>query len=94
LNLLVLRNSERQVVLFEQTLIPRVELALDSARASYAAGRAELSEVIEPELALLAARLERSRLLVEREKALVAIETWSALDVEALHAVQPGSAGM
>jgi outer membrane protein TolC len=93
LNLLVLRNSERQLRLFDETFMPRATLAVDLAHASYAAGRAGLSEVVEPELAALEVRLARARLLVEREKALVAIETWSALDVEALHSALPGSMG-
>ncbi len=94
LNLLVLHNSERQARLFEETFIPRAELAIELSQASYIAGQVSLSEAVEPELALLDARLARARFLTEREKALVAIETWSALDVEALHAVVPGSTGM
>ena len=39
-------------------------------------------------------RKENAELRIEREKALVAIETWSALDVETLHAVGLRMPGM
>ena len=94
LNLLVLHNAERQAILFEQTLLPRAELTVEATQASFAAGRATLSQLVETQLAHLDARLTRAQLRTEREKALVAIETWSALDVEALHAVGLGTPGM
>jgi outer membrane protein TolC len=88
LNLLVLRDAERQAVLFADTLGPRAELLVANAQASYAAGRSSLAGVVEVQLALLEVRLTLARLRVEREKALVAIESWSALDVEAPHPVR------
>jgi hypothetical protein len=42
---------------------------------------------------LLDARLTLAQLKSEREKALAAIETWSKLDVEALHPVKMGTGG-
>lgn len=94
LNLLVLHDSERQARLFEDAFLPRAELTVELARASYLAGKVTLSEAIDPEFAMLDARLAHAMLLIQREKALVAIETWSALDVEALHVVQPRVTGM
>ena len=94
LDLEVLRNAERQAELFETTFLPRAELLVENAQASYAAGQAELSTVVEAELTRLDAELARAQLRTEREKALVAIEIWSALDVEALHSVGLGMPGM
>jgi outer membrane protein TolC len=90
----VLHNAERQAALFAETLLPRAELLVGSEQASYASGRASVTELVERRMALLDARLALAQLRTEREKALVAIETWSALDVEALHAVGLGSPGM
>lgn len=90
LNLLVLHNAERQAALFEGTLLPRAELLVGAAQASFAAGRTTLAELVATQLAHLDTRLVLTQLRAEREKALVAIETWSALDVEALHAVGLG----
>jgi outer membrane protein TolC len=94
LNLLVLHGAERQARLFAETIEPRAELLARSAAAGYASGAGSLEDLVAARLAVLDARLARERLRAEREKALVAIETWSALDVEALHAVGLRMPGM
>lgn len=94
LNLFVLHDAERQSALFAGTLLPRAELLVGTERASYLSGRATLAELVETQLTLLDARLAFAELRTEREKALVSIETWSALDVEALHSVGASSASM
>jgi hypothetical protein len=87
LNLYVLRNDERQVSLFEQTIIPRAKEAVQIAQTAYAAGRLTFADLIDAQRTLLAARLVAAQLRTEREKALAAIETWSTVDVETM---QPG----
>ncbi len=87
LNLYVLRNDERQVALFEQSVIPRAREVVQIAQTSYAAGRLTFVDLIDAERTLLDARLAAAQLRTEREKALAAIETWSAVDVETM---QPG----
>jgi len=87
LNLYVLRNDERQVALFEQSIIPRAKEAVQIAQTAYAAGRLAFADLIDAHRTLLAARLVTAQLRIEREKALTAIETWSAVDVASM---QPG----
>ena len=84
LNLSVLRNDERQVALFEDTIIPRARETVRVAQAAYAVGRIPFADLAEAQRTLLDARLAVAQLRTEREKALAAIETWSAVDVEAL----------
>jgi hypothetical protein len=87
LNLSVLRNDERQVALFEDTVIPRARETVRVAQAAYATNQIAFADLMEAERTLLDARLVVAQLRTEREKALAAIETWSAVDVETL---QPG----
>jgi outer membrane protein TolC len=92
LDLYVLRSDERQADLFERVLVPRADLTARAAEAGLAAGRGTLMDVVRARRAALAAKLALAELRAQREKALVAIETWSRLDVEALHPVSLGSA--
>ncbi len=94
LDLYVLHNAERQEAFFQDTIVPRAELLAHTARASLASGRAQLKEVMEAQREALDARLALAMLRVEREKALVAIETWSRVDVEALHPVRMSGASI
>jgi outer membrane protein TolC len=91
LDLYVLRNAERQAALFQDTLVPLAELIARASETGLGTGRTSMAEVVEARRALLDARLVQAMLRVEREKALAAIETWSALDVEALHPVRSGA---
>jgi len=90
LELYVLRNDERQAALFESVLLPRAELAARTAAATFAAGRGTASELVAARRTALDARLALAELRAQREKALVAIETSTKLDVEALHPVSLG----
>ena len=84
LNLYVLRNDERQVELFEKVIIPRAEQTVSVAAASYANDRVTFVNLLDAQRTLLDARLAAAQLRIEREKALAAIETWSAVDVQAM----------
>lgn len=89
LNLFVLRNSERQVRLFEETFLPRLQQTVDLALTSYAAGRGNFSDILDSERARLEALRTVAELRTEREKALAAIETWTAVDVEVMTSMRP-----
>jgi outer membrane protein TolC len=93
LDLYVLRNAERRIALFEKTIIPRAEQAVALSQVSWSSGRGDRTSSIEMRRTLLDARLTLAQLKSEREKALAAIETWSKLDVEALHPVKMGTGG-
>jgi outer membrane protein TolC len=94
LNLYVLRNDERQVALFEGSIIPRARQTVEIARTAYSAGRVGFVELLDAQRTLLDARLAASQLRIEREKALAAIETWAAVDVEAMRPGSPSSRGV
>ena len=87
LNLYVLRNDERQIELFQNAILPRSQQAIKVAQTAFANSRLSFAELIGAQRALLDARLVLAQLRTEREKALSAIETWSAVDVETM---QPG----
>lgn len=89
LNLYVLRNDERQITLFDGTILPRTRQTVQVARTSFAVGRVPFLELLDAQRTLLDVRLTLAQLRTEREKALAAIETWSAVDVEAM---RPGPA--
>lgn len=84
LNLAVLRNDERQVALFEQAIVPRARQTVQILLTSYPTQRASWFDLLDAQRTLLDARLTLAQLRTEREKALVAIETWSAVDVETI----------
>ncbi|HOW96443.1 MAG TPA: TolC family protein [Kiritimatiellia bacterium] len=67
------RDSERRIALFRDSLIPRTEEAYAVARQAFAAGRAEFMDVNDVQRMLLEFRLAHERALVERELALVEI---------------------
>lgn len=93
LDLFVLRNDERQARLFEEVLLPRARLSADATETAYASGTARIDDLVRARRAVLEAELALAELRAQREKALVAIETSTALDVEALHPVRLGAAG-
>jgi outer membrane protein TolC len=84
LNLYALRNDERQIKLFQETLIPRARQMIELAQTSYSTGKLPFADVVEAERELLNARQVTAQLLVERDKALIAIESESAMDAEAM----------
>ncbi len=84
LNLYVLRNDERQIALFDGAIIPRARQTVQIAQTAYAANRVGFVELLDGQRTLLEARLAAAQLQMEREKALAAIETWSAVDVEVM----------
>ncbi|MGQ9588844.1 MAG: TolC family protein [Planctomycetota bacterium] len=91
LNLYVLRNAERQAALFDGTIIPRARETVQIAQTAYAAGRVSFVELLDAQRTLLDARLALAQVRTEREKALAAIETWSAVDAEVM---RPGSTAL
>jgi hypothetical protein len=59
----------------------------------YVAGRIPFVELLDTQRTLLDAWLALAQLRTEREKALAVIETWSAVDVEAMRATPLGGGG-
>lgn len=91
LDLAVLHETERQVDLFERLFLPRAKAVATSAEASLSSGRGSLADVVMARRAAIDTALLLAQLKVDREKTLSAIDTWSAVDVEALHSVRMGA---
>jgi len=83
-NLYALRNDDRQIKLFQETLVPRARQMIELAQTSYSTGSLPISDLVAAERELLNARLVTAQLLVERDKALLAIESDTAVDAEAM----------
>jgi outer membrane protein TolC len=84
LDLVVLRSTERQAALFRDVLVPRAELLARSAESALAAGRGDMTDVLEARRALIDARRTLAELAAEHEKACAAIESASDLDLDSL----------
>jgi outer membrane protein TolC len=84
LNLAALRNDERQIDLLEKIVLPRARQTVELSHTSYAAGKIGFLELLDAQRTLLDVRLTLAELRTEREKAVAAIETWSAVDVEVM----------
>jgi cobalt-zinc-cadmium efflux system outer membrane protein len=74
-----LRNAERQVALFETTLIPRLAQTVETTHKAFAVGRASLVEVVEARQMLLKMRIMAAEMRMERESMLAEIESLAAI---------------
>ena len=88
LDLTDLRNTARQLELFRGTLLPRAEAIARTSETGQATGRGTIADIVMARRAQVDTRFMLAQLQAEREKALAAIESWSSLDVEALHMVR------
>jgi outer membrane protein TolC len=77
-----LRNAEREAQLLGGTVIPRLEQAVETSRASYVTGRSSLGDLIEAQRMLLDSRRMLAELRIEREKLLVEIEKLAGMEPE------------
>jgi outer membrane protein TolC len=73
-----LRNDEREIALYEQSIIPRMDETVQITGASYSNGRAGLMDILESRRMLVETRLMYAEMRIEREKLVVAIEELSA----------------
>lgn len=84
--LYVMRNSERQATLLEQTILPSAQQAMNSARDRYSAGQGTFTDVIAAQRTLLDIRSAIAEARVEREKRLAEMEAIAGVDIETLSA--------
>jgi outer membrane protein TolC len=80
--LYLLRNAERQVTFFRDTIVPRAEEVVTRARASYTAGQIPLVELLDSQRMLIDVRVMLSQMRIEREKLLAEAESLAAVDIE------------
>lgn len=82
--LFFLRNAERQTGLFQSTITPLAEQAMNASRVSYMAGTVGYSDLIDSQRTLLNVRLMTTQVRIEREKRLAELEALAGTDVETL----------
>jgi outer membrane protein TolC len=70
----MVRNSERQSALFEQTIVPAAQRIVESTRQGYAAGTSSFLELIEAQRTLLEVRVTAAEAWAAREKSLAELE--------------------
>jgi outer membrane protein, heavy metal efflux system len=68
------RDAERRIALYRDTLIPRAEESLRSARESYEAGREDFLNVLDAERVLLEFRLSHERARTDRGERLSEVD--------------------
>jgi cobalt-zinc-cadmium efflux system outer membrane protein len=78
LTLYDLRDTQRQIALFEGAVVPRLEQSVEVTRAEYVAGRTGLSQVLEARRMVVEADLMLAAMRVEREKLLLDLERLAA----------------
>ena len=92
-----LRNAERQVALFRQSILPKARQAWETTAQSYAAGLVGLTDVLDTQRTLLTVRLAIAQAQTTREKKLAELEALAGVDIEGLSrpttapATQPAS---
>src|SRR5581483_8785795 len=84
--LVVLRNSERQSKVFEETILPRAREVLASMRQNYTTGAGSFSDFVESQRTVLEIRTTIAEARIEREKQLAALEALAGVDIETLAA--------
>ncbi len=82
--LFFLRNAERQTELFQKTIMPLAEQAMNSSRVSYMAGTVNYSDLIDSQRTLLNVQLMTAQVRIEREKRLAELEALAGTDIETL----------
>jgi len=82
--LLSLRDSERQVSLLEQRILPMAILAADLARQEYVGGDGELTSLLESQRAAVDLRAVLAAARIARELRLVDLEALAGVDIETL----------
>jgi outer membrane protein TolC len=69
-----LRNAQRKVSLYRDTLLPKAQQALKSTQASYQTGTAGFSDLIDTQRELLEFQLNYERALADSQQALARLE--------------------
>lgn len=82
--LLAIRNSERQVELFERVVQPAAERVFHNTRQAYSTGSASFQDLIESQRTLLDVRLMLAEARAARETGLAELEEFAGVDIETL----------
>jgi outer membrane protein TolC len=93
LDLATVRDADRQLALFEQTVLPRARQIVTVARSAYEAGQSSLLDVLDAQRSLLVIERLVGNLRATREKRLAELEaaTGTRLTAQRTAASQPGT---
>jgi cobalt-zinc-cadmium efflux system outer membrane protein len=80
LQLFLARDSDRQLSLLEEVLLPRARDVVNAIEAAYATGGSSFLELLDAQRSLLALELASAELQVSRARAVAALEALCALD--------------
>lgn len=84
LELFLARDSDRQLSLFRDVLLPRARDVVTTTEMAYATGRSSFIELLDAQRSLLELELAAAELQATRATAVAALEALCALDFEAL----------
>jgi cobalt-zinc-cadmium efflux system outer membrane protein len=76
-----IRDTDRQLRLFEDAILPRALLTVNIGRSAYETGHASLLDLLEAQRGLIAIKRLVANLRISREKHLVNLETITAVDL-------------
>jgi cobalt-zinc-cadmium efflux system outer membrane protein len=82
LDLATIRDADRQLVLFDQTILPRTRHMVDVARTSYESGHATLLDLLDSQRTLISVDRLVANLRTLRAKRLADLEAAAALNLE------------
>jgi outer membrane protein TolC len=81
----IIRDADRQLDLFEHTVLPRARQAVNIGRSAYETGRASLLDLLDDQRSLVAIDRLVASLGVTREKRLVELESITTSDLSIRH---------
>ncbi|MBC7783906.1 MAG: TolC family protein [Burkholderiales bacterium] len=80
--IVALRNTERQVRLFRETIGPLAQRTVDLSRQGYSAGAASYLDLVDAQRTFLEVQLSLAEARAERERLLARIESLAGVDIE------------
>lgn len=92
MDITTLRDADRQLGLFEHTILPRARQAVTVARSAYETGQSTLLDLLDSQRSLIAIQRLVANLRIVREKRLADLEAIAALNFEQAHKDQTASA--
>ena len=77
----MIRDADRQLELFQQTILPRAKLIVNVSRSAYETGQASLLDLLNNQRSLIGIERVVANLRISRERNLVDLETIAASDL-------------
>jgi outer membrane protein TolC len=82
INLTTLRDADRQLELFEHTILPRGRRVVEVSRSAYESGHATLLDFLDNQRSLIAIERLLANLRTTREKRLADLEAAAGLNLQ------------